>query len=425
MAYTIAVAGKGGVGKTTVCGMMIDALIKGGKGPLLVVDADANSNLNEVLGVEAGVSLGQIREEIAQAELRGDTIPKSMTKADYAEYRFESALAEEDDFDMLVMGRTQGKGCYCYVNGVLKTLLDKYIGAYRYVVIDNEAGMEHIARGTLPHVDALLLVSDCSFYLVAVPLAYLMLRSVPEEPTRKFGMTFGELFEWFLVSLAIVFVGGLLGNALAALFSGGMAQNRLDNIVGGIPAWLNILAVVVVGPIVEEWLCRKQIIARVRRYGERLAIVVSALVFALFHLNLYQFFYAFGLGLVLGYIYMRTSQLKYTIGLHMAINFLGSVVGPFFSDWSDAHSAALDAGDVSGPELVVGVAAMLYILLYLVAVVAGVVLLIVKCRRLEFYVTPAQLPKGTACSCAFVNAGMGVFITLTVFGMVLALMNVM
>ena len=102
------------------------------------------------------------REEIAQAELRGDTIPKSMTKADYAEYRFESALAEEDDFDMLVMGRTQGKGCYCYVNGVLKTLLDKYIGAYRYVVIDNEAGMEHIARGTLPHVDALLLVSDCS-----------------------------------------------------------------------------------------------------------------------------------------------------------------------------------------------------------------------------------------------------------------------
>ncbi len=85
-----------------------------------------------------------------------------MTKADYAEYRFNSALSEEDDFDMLVMGRTQGKGCYCYVNGVLKTQLDKYVGNYRYMVIDNEAGMEHIARGTLPHVDTLLLVSDCS-----------------------------------------------------------------------------------------------------------------------------------------------------------------------------------------------------------------------------------------------------------------------
>lgn len=161
MTHTIAVAGKGGVGKTTVCGMLIDYLVRGGKGPLLVVDADANSNLNEVLGVEVETTLGAIREEMAQAELHG-TIPSGMTKADYAEFRFNAALAEEDDFDMLVMGRTQGKGCYCYVNGVLKTQVDKYIGAYRYAVIDNEAGMEHIARGTLPHVDTLLLVSDAS-----------------------------------------------------------------------------------------------------------------------------------------------------------------------------------------------------------------------------------------------------------------------
>lgn len=162
MTHTIAVAGKGGVGKTTVCGMIIEALVKAGKGPLLAVDADANSNLNEVLGVEVETTLGAIREEMAQAELRGDVIPKNMTKADYAEFRFNSALIEEDNFDMLVMGRTQGKGCYCFVNGVLKTQLDKYLGAYRYVVIDNEAGMEHIARGTLPKVETLLLVSDCS-----------------------------------------------------------------------------------------------------------------------------------------------------------------------------------------------------------------------------------------------------------------------
>ena len=162
MTHTIAVAGKGGVGKTTVCGMLIDYLIKTGKGPLLVVDADANSNLNEVLGVESVTSLGEIREEIAQAELRGDVIPKNMTKADYAEMRFNDALLEEDDFDMLVMGRTQGKGCYCYVNGVLKTQIDKYVGNYRYMVVDNEAGLEHISRGTLPHVDTMLLISDCS-----------------------------------------------------------------------------------------------------------------------------------------------------------------------------------------------------------------------------------------------------------------------
>ena len=161
MPHTIAVAGKGGVGKTTTCGMLIDYLCKKNQGPVLVVDADANSNLNEVLGVEVETSLGQIREEIAQAELKG-TIPASMTKADYADFKFNSALIEDDDFDMLVMGRTQGKGCYCYVNGVLKTQMDKYTKNYKYVVMDNEAGLEHVARGTLPHVDTMLLISDCS-----------------------------------------------------------------------------------------------------------------------------------------------------------------------------------------------------------------------------------------------------------------------
>ena len=161
MPHTIAVAGKGGVGKTTVCGMLIDYLITKGAAPVLVVDADANANLNEVLGVEAETTLGAIREEMAQAELK-KTVPPGMTKAEYAEFKFGSALIEEDDFDMLIMGRTQGKGCYCYVNGVLKTQVDKYAKNYSYIVMDNEAGLEHVARGTLPHVDTMLLISDCS-----------------------------------------------------------------------------------------------------------------------------------------------------------------------------------------------------------------------------------------------------------------------
>ena len=159
--HTIAVAGKGGVGKTTTCGMIIDYLCSKKQGPVLVVDADANANLNEVLGVEVETSLGEIREEMAQAELKG-TLPAGMTKADYADFKFSSAIIEEDDFDMLVMGRTQGKGCYCYVNGVLKSQVDKYAKNYSYIVMDNEAGLEHVARGTLPKVDTMLLISDCS-----------------------------------------------------------------------------------------------------------------------------------------------------------------------------------------------------------------------------------------------------------------------
>ena len=163
MTYSIAMAGKGGTGKTTVCGLFLDHLVKFGKGPILAVDADANSNLNEVLGVEKPVSLGEIREEIARAELaEQNPIPPGMSKQEYMDFRFSSALAEEDRFDLLVMGRTQGKGCYCYVNDVLREQLKKYYQNYQYLIVDNEAGLEHISRGILPPVDLILLVSDCS-----------------------------------------------------------------------------------------------------------------------------------------------------------------------------------------------------------------------------------------------------------------------
>lgn len=163
MAQTIALAGKGGVGKTTICGMLIEYLCQKKNGPVLAVDADANSNLNEVLGVEVEETLGDIREDIAQAELALESpIPKGMTKADYAEMRFSDALTEGDDYDLLVMGRTQGKGCYCFVNGLLTTQVAKYAQNYRYIVVDNEAGLEHLSRGVLPQVDTIILVSDCS-----------------------------------------------------------------------------------------------------------------------------------------------------------------------------------------------------------------------------------------------------------------------
>ena len=163
MAHVIAVAGKGGVGKTTLCGMLIQYLCEKKKGPVLAVDADANSNLNEVLGVEVDTTLGDVREEIAHAELAEKSpIPTGMSKADYAEVRFEDALTEEDDYDLLVMGRTQGKGCYCFVNGLLQAQLAKYQRNYPYIVVDNEAGMEHISRGVLPTMQTAILVSDCS-----------------------------------------------------------------------------------------------------------------------------------------------------------------------------------------------------------------------------------------------------------------------
>ena len=162
MAFVIAVAGKGGVGKTTLTGLLIQYLAESGKGPILAVDADANSNLNEVLGVEAPPTLGEVREEINHAEDFGSALPPGMSKTDFAEFKLQGALEEEDNFDLLVMGRFQGKGCYCYVNGLLQMQLQKLQNNYPYIVVDNEAGMEHISRGILPGMDIAILVSDSS-----------------------------------------------------------------------------------------------------------------------------------------------------------------------------------------------------------------------------------------------------------------------
>jgi CO dehydrogenase maturation factor len=163
MTYSIAMAGKGGVGKTTVCGLFVNYLVEAGKGPILAVDADPNSNLNEVLGVETETTLGDIREEIAKSEFaEKNPIPPGMSKQDYTNFRFGAALTETDHYDMLVMGRTQGKGCYCFVNDLLRDQLNRYYKNYNYLIVDNEAGLEHISRGILPPVNLILLVSDCS-----------------------------------------------------------------------------------------------------------------------------------------------------------------------------------------------------------------------------------------------------------------------
>lgn len=163
MGHVIAVSGKGGVGKTTLCGLLIQYLGDTGKGPVLAVDADANSNLNEVLGVTSEVTLGELREEIERAGVDDRyKIPSGMTKQAYLEMRLTDAIAEEDKYDLMVMGRTQGQGCYCFVNGLVQNQVQKLQNHYPYVVIDNEAGMEHISRGVIPMMETAILVSDCS-----------------------------------------------------------------------------------------------------------------------------------------------------------------------------------------------------------------------------------------------------------------------
>ncbi len=157
MAYTIALAGKGGTGKTTLAGLLIKYLAQHGQTPILAVDADANANLNEVLGLAVEDTLGHAREEMKKGQ-----VPSGMTKDVFMSMRMEQAIVEAKDFDLVVMGQPEGAGCYCAANTLLTGFLEKLVGNYKYLVMDNEAGMEHISRLTTHDVDVLLIVSDPS-----------------------------------------------------------------------------------------------------------------------------------------------------------------------------------------------------------------------------------------------------------------------
>jgi len=157
MAFSIALAGKGGTGKTTLAGMLVKFLVKNGKSPVLAVDADCNANLNEVLGLTVTDTLGNAREEMK----KGD-VPSGMTKDVFMSMKLEQAVVEAKGYDLVVMGQPEGSGCYCAANTLLTSFLERLRGNYPYIVIDNEAGMEHISRLTTSNVDILLIVSDTS-----------------------------------------------------------------------------------------------------------------------------------------------------------------------------------------------------------------------------------------------------------------------
>jgi CO dehydrogenase maturation factor len=156
MTYSVALAGKGGTGKTTTAGMLVKYLVEKGKTPVLAVDADANANLNEVLGLEAGETLGDAREDMKTG------VSPGMTKDIYMEMKLQEAIVESKGFDLIAMGRPEGSGCYCAANTLLTQYLEKLMDNYAYLVVDNEAGMEHISRLTTNNIDVLLVVSDAT-----------------------------------------------------------------------------------------------------------------------------------------------------------------------------------------------------------------------------------------------------------------------
>jgi CO dehydrogenase maturation factor len=156
MPTRISFAGKGGTGKSTLSALLINYLVDKGLKPILAVDADPNANLNELLGEEVHITLGEIKEELRKS------VPDSMARYDYVEMRLHQAIIEGHGYDLIVMGQPEGPGCYCAAHSFLSQAIEKLMKSYRYLVIDNEAGMEHLSRLNLLEMEHLIVVSDAS-----------------------------------------------------------------------------------------------------------------------------------------------------------------------------------------------------------------------------------------------------------------------
>ena len=159
MSFSIAVAGKGGSGKTSVASLIIRYLMKNGAGPILAIDADPNANLGESLGLDIKQTVGLVLDDFQKDKIK---IPPGINKQDYLEYKLNEAMVEAEGLDLLTMGRGEGPECYCYPNLILKKFADTLAENYAYMVMDNEAGMEHLSRRTTQDVDELLIISDHS-----------------------------------------------------------------------------------------------------------------------------------------------------------------------------------------------------------------------------------------------------------------------
>ena len=160
MAFVIALAGKGGTGKTSIAGLTVRYLMEKKKKPVLAVDADSNACLNEALGVDVHATIGHLREESLQTIRSGAERPGGMSMEQLFDYQVQQSVIEAKGFDLMVMGRPEGPGCYCAANNIIRKYTDKLSETYSYVVIDNEAGMEHLSRRTTHKVDLLIIVSD-------------------------------------------------------------------------------------------------------------------------------------------------------------------------------------------------------------------------------------------------------------------------
>ena len=286
--------------------------------------------------------------------------------------------------------------------------------------------MEGVFKVNIYESWMLWVVTFAPIYLMAVPVGLWILKNMPRVRFRQQKLGGKSFWVILLACFPLMYAGSFIGNLFSMLFSGGAAENALNDFaLDNHP--LKILVMVVLAPVLEEYIFRKQLIDRTVHLNERSAIFFSAATFALFHMNLFQFFYAFAIGLVLAYVYVRTGRLRYSILMHAVINFMGSVVAPLVLSVVDLD--AINAMSAN-PEMLMelystmlpGLAVLLaYELLIGVLFIAGIVCIVTHWRKVVLLSDPGIIPKGRRLSTFYLNPGMLIYILICLAAMVYVL----
>ncbi len=266
-----------------------------------------------------------------------------------------------------------------------------------------------------------LMVSVLPMYLIGMPLLILLVRAIPKEVVERHSIRAGSFVTAAIMCFSIVYITNIAGNLITTLIGilkGGMVQNQVLNVTQSVSMWLIVLYMVICAPVMEEFVFRKLIVDRTVRYGQGAAVVMSGLMFGLFHGNLNQFVYAFALGMFLAFLYVKTGNIKITIALHMLINFMGGVVSSGLMRMLDldAYMQAVTGGVTSMMEYIqanlAGIMAYAaFVVFVLGMMIAGGVLLIVNLVKRRFVLERGSvvIPKGKRFSTMICNVGMGLY----------------
>lgn len=278
-----------------------------------------------------------------------------------------------------------------------------------------------------------ILIAMIPAYLIGTPVIVKLIERQPADGPEKQNFSVGKVIAAFFVTFAAMWIGNIVGNILNVLLSGiahTEATNAVSEMIMGSEVWQNLIVVVILAPVFEEFLFRKLLIDRLVKYGEGVAIALSGLLFGLYHGNVIQLVYAGLIGLVFAYVYVKSGRLIYSVILHMLINFIGSIVAPWVIEKSNfmalAQAMTQDGADINALVLENMGGIMLYfgyLLMVLGFLIAGIVLFCCNVRRLNLLPGDVQIQKGKRFKTIFLNPGMIVYTVLWIAMMVFNLLS--